>query len=121
MRAPQLACRGATIGAGARSFMVCRWSAPMNKLPSIAAALAAFAAISAPAKAADLYDGDGPDGVVIEDDNGPVVVERERLIERRYYGPRAYVEEAPAVEVYEHAYRPAYYPDRRYYRAYDQW
>ncbi len=94
---------------------------PMNKLPWIAAALAAFAAISAPAKAADLYDGYGPDGVVIEDDDGPVVVERERLIERRYYGPRAYVEEAPAVEVYEHAYRPAYYPDRRYYRAYDQW
>jgi hypothetical protein len=93
---------------------------PMKKLPSIAAALAAFAAISAPAKAGDLYDGYGSDGVVVEDD-GPVVVERERIIERRYYGPRAYVEEAPAVEVYERAYRPAYYPERRYLRAYDQW
>jgi hypothetical protein len=95
---------------------------PMNKLPSIAAALAAFAAISAPAKAADLYEGYGygPDGVVVEDD-GPVVVERERIIERRYYGSREYVEEAPPVEVYQRAYRPAYYPDRRYDRAYDQW
>ena len=74
------------------------------------------------ATAADLY-GDEVQGAIIDDeidDQQPVVVERERIIERRYYGPREYIG-PPPVEVYERRYLPAYYPERHYWRAYDQW
>ena len=70
------------------------------------------------AAAGDLYEAEG-DGIIVEDD-APVVVERERIIERRYY-PRGDAEDAPAVEVYEAPYRHAYYPDRYSWRARDGW
>ena len=51
-----------------------------------------------------------------------MIIERERIIERRYYGPRAYIADVPSpVEAYERGYRPAYYPERYYRRAYDEW
>ena len=92
----------------------------MKVLLSIVATVALVGVLPSPTSAADLYDGYDVGGVVV-DDSPPVVVERERIIERRYYGPRRYVEDAPTVEVYERGYRPAYYPDRRYGRAYDEW
>lgn len=95
----------------------------MKVLVGIAATVALASALPSHASAADFYDGDDgyEVGGVVVDDNPPVVVERERIIERRYYGPRSYVEDAPAVEVYERGYRPAYYPDQRYWRAYRDW
>lgn len=94
----------------------------MKMLVGIAATVAiAGAALPSQASAADLDD----DGYVVEgvvvDDHPPVVVERERIIERRYYRAPPDVEEAPAVEVYERGYRPAYYPDRPYWRGYGDW
>ena len=93
----------------------------MKLLISVAATVALASLTPSKASAADLYEGYDVEGVVVGDDR-PVVVERERIIERRYYAPpRPYIEEAPPVDVYERGYRPAYYPDRRYWRAYDEW
>lgn len=91
----------------------------MKTMLCAAAAIAAAYATPSRALAADLY-GYEVRGVVVEDDP-PVVVERERIIERRYYAP-GYREAPPPADVYEErAYRPAYYPDRRYWRTYDGW
>ena len=95
----------------------------MKILISVLATLAAVSLVPSAAAAADLY-GDDVQGVIIDEefDDGPVVVERERIIERRYYGPRAYIADGPPhVEVYERGYRPAHYPERYYWHAYDQW
>ncbi len=92
----------------------------MKILISVLATLVVAGVVPSSASAADLY-GDEVEGVTI-DDRPPLVVERERIIERRYYGTRDYIEdEPPHVEVYERGYRPAYYPERHYWRAYDQW
>lgn len=92
----------------------------MKILISVLATLVVAGLVPSSAAAADLY-GDEVEGVII-DDRPPLVVERERVIERRYYGTRDYIEdEPPHVEVYERGYRPAYYPERHYWRAYDQW
>jgi hypothetical protein len=94
----------------------------MKSLISVLATLAVAGFVPSSATAADLY-GDGVQGAIIDDeidDQQPVVVERERIIERRYYGPREYIG-PPPVEVYERRYVPAYYPERHYWRAYDQW
>ena len=93
----------------------------MKSLISVLATLALAGLVPSSASAADLY-GDDVQGVIIDDqfDDGPVVIERERIIERRYYGAREYIE-PPPVEVYERRYRPAHYPERYYWRAYDQW
>ena len=91
----------------------------MHKLNAAFAALPLACLVPGSATAADLLEAQ-VDGVVVEDD-GPVVVERERIIERRYY-PHSYVEVAPpSVEVYERSYRPADYPDRHYWHAGDEW
>ncbi|HEY8247148.1 MAG TPA: hypothetical protein VIG38_07690 [Hyphomicrobium sp.] len=95
----------------------------MHKLFSVLATLAAVSLAPSAAAAADLY-GDDVHGVIVDEefDDGPVVIERERIIERRYYGPRAYIADVPSpVEAYERGYRPAYYPERYYRRAYDEW
>ncbi len=92
----------------------------MKVLICIAATVALVGVLPSQSSAADLDDGYDVGGVIV-DDSPSVVVERERIIERRYYGARGYVADAPAVEVYERGYRPAYYPDRRYWRAYDEW
>ena len=56
----------------------------MIKLTPVIASLAFIAAAPVTARAADLYDGGyAVEGVVIDDD-APVVVERERITERRY-------------------------------------
>jgi hypothetical protein len=93
-------------------------------LISVLATLALVGLVPSSASAADLY-GDDVQGVIIDDqfDDGPVVVERERIIERRYYGAREYREYIgpPPVEVYARRYRPADYPERHYWHAYDQW
>jgi hypothetical protein len=93
----------------------------MKVLVSSAAIIAFASILPGQASAADLYEEYDVGGVVV-DDSPPVVVERERVIERRYYGARGYVEDAPEVETYESGYLPAYYPDRRrYWRAYREW
>jgi hypothetical protein len=92
----------------------------IKPLIGIVATAVALALVPATASAADLYEDYPVDGVAVDDDP-PVVVERERIIERRYYDPPHYAEDRPAVEVYERSYRPAYYPDRQYYRTYDGW
>lgn len=92
----------------------------MKMLVGIAATVAIAGALPTHASAADLDDDYEVGGVVV-DDHPSVVVERERIIERRYYRAPGYVEEAPPVEVYERGYRPAYYPDRRYWRGYGDW
>jgi hypothetical protein len=94
----------------------------MIKLTPVFASLAFLAAAPVTARAADLYDGGyAVEGVVVDDDE-PVVVERERITERRYYPGDAYVEVEPDPEVEVYArYRPDPYPDRRYWRAGDEW
>ena len=94
----------------------------MIKLTPGFAALAFSAAAPVTARAADLYDGGyAVEGVVVGDD-APVVVERERIIERRYYPSGAYVEVEPDPEVEVYArYRPDPYPDRGYWHAGDEW
>lgn len=94
----------------------------MIKLTPVFASLAFIAAAPVTARAADLYNGGyAVEGVVVDDD-APVVVERERIIERRYYPGDAYVavDPDPEVEVYAR-YRPEPYPDRRYWRAGAEW
>ena len=94
----------------------------MFKLTPVFASLAFIAAAPVTARAADLYDGGyAVEGVVVDDD-APVVVERERITERRYYRSGAYVEVEPDpdVEVYAR-YRPDPYPDRGYWHAGDDW
>jgi hypothetical protein len=94
----------------------------MIKLTPVFASLAFIAAAPVTARAADLYEGGyAVEGVVV-DDEAPVVVERERIIERRYYPSGAYVavEPDPEVEVYAR-YRPDPYPDRGYRDAGDEW
>jgi hypothetical protein len=91
----------------------------MIKLSPALASLAFIAAVPATAAAADLYEGGyAVDGVV--GDEAPVVVERERIIERRYYPGTAYVEVDPEVEVFE-PYPPGPYGDPRYWRAGEEW
>jgi hypothetical protein len=96
----------------------------MKRLITVLATLTLAGLASSAASAADLY-GDEVEGVVVDDridDGQSVVVERERIIERRYYGTRDDIEDdQPRVEVYGHRYRPAPYPERHYWRAYDQW
>jgi hypothetical protein len=94
----------------------------MIKLTPVFASLALIAAAPVTARAADLYEGGyAVEGVVVDDD-APVVVERERTIERRYYPGDAYVEVEPDHEVEVYArYRPDPYPDRRYWRAGAEW
>ncbi len=94
----------------------------MSKLIPVFASLAFLAAAPATARAADLYDGGyAVEGVVVDGD-APVVVERERIIERRYYPSGAYVEVEPDPEVEVYArYRPDPYADRGYWRAGDEW
>lgn len=78
--------------------------------------------VAAPATgavAADLYEGYEVQGTVVDED-GPVVVERERVIERRYYAAAPdYDEVEPVIEAYERRYSPPYQPDRHYWRVGD--
>jgi hypothetical protein len=92
----------------------------MSKLTPVIASLAFIATAPATAIAADLYEGGyAVEGVV--DDDGPVIVERERVTERRYYPGEAYIEDDPVdVEVYAR-YRAEPYPDSGYWRAGDEW
>ena len=90
----------------------------MHKLRTALAALPLVCLSFNLAAAGDLYEAE-VEGVIVEDDR-PVVVERERIIERRYY-PRGDAEDALAVEVYEAPHRHAYYPDRYSWRARDGW
>ena len=98
----------------------------MIKLMPVLASVAFIAAAPVTSRAADLYDGGyAVEGVVV-DDEAPVVVERERIIERRYYPDDAYddayVEAAPDDEVGVYArYRPEPYPERPYWRADTEW
>jgi hypothetical protein len=91
----------------------------MKYLIGVLATLALAGLVPSSASAADLYD-DEVQGVIIDD--RPRVVEHERVIERRYYGTSDDIEDSqPSVEVYARRYRPAYYPERHYWHAYDQW
>jgi hypothetical protein len=94
----------------------------MIKLMPVFASLAFIAAAPVTARAADLFEGGyAVEGVVVDDD-APVVVERERIIERRYYPGGAYVEVEPDDEVEVYArYRPDPYPDRGYWNADAEW
>ena len=94
----------------------------MIKLTPVFASLAFIAAAPVTARAADLYDGGyAVEGVVVDDD-APVVVERERITERRYYPSGAYVEVEPDPEVEVYArYGPDPYLDRGYRHAGDEW
>ena len=94
----------------------------MIKLTPVLASLAFIAAAPLASHAADLYDGGyAVEGVVVDDD-APVVVECESIIERRYYPGDAYVEVEPDPEVEVYArYRPEPYPDRGDWRADAEW
>lgn len=88
--------------------------------PSLALTSLAFL-VAAPATgaAADLYEGYEVQGTVVDED-GPVVVERERVIERRYYTAAPdYDEDEPIIAAYERRYSPPYHPDRHYWRVGD--
>ena len=86
----------------------------MHKLRAAFAAVPLVCLAPNSAAAADLFDME-VDGVVIEEE-APVVVERERIIERRYY-----LSEGASIDVYERSYRPTDYRDRHYWDAGDEW
>lgn len=84
------------------------------------------------ASAADLGGYDERDTVI---ERSPPVVEHERIIERRYYEPDDYYDDAPVVTYYAPRYRRPYpyyaaypypyrfgpYYHRRYWRPYRHW
>lgn len=92
----------------------------MKTLIAITGIIAAASLLPGQASAADLYEGDAVEGVIVEDGPG-IVEEREHVVERRYYGPRHFVDAGPAFDDYEPAHRPPYDPDRRYWRVYEEW
>ena len=92
----------------------------MKTLIAIAGVIVAVSLLPGRASAADLYEGEPVEGVIVDDRPG-VVVERERVVERRYYGVHRYVDAGAPIEAY--AYEPSYRgpPDRRYWRVYEEW
>lgn len=94
----------------------------MKTLIAISGMIASASLFPGQASAADLYEDGAVEGVIVDDGPG-VVVERERFVERRYYGTRRYVDAGAAIDVYddEPGYRGPYGPDRRYWRVYEEW